>query len=279
MASPNQHKKQRIASLAPSATSILVALGARRQIVGVSKWCADVARVGRLPRLGDCWSLDARQVMRLKPTLVIGSVPYKQEAVAKLLEQPVAFLAMNPRTLADVEFDILLLGRLVGREDAARKLIGRMRKNFRSIAAQAKNRNTEDTEGTEKSRKPLRVYCEAWPKPRISSPPWVAELVAFAGGRMVVPAGQRVSDDDVASARPDVIVLAWTATGGRAKTSSALENPAWQEVPAVRNRRVYVVRDELLNTPGPPLVAGARELARIVRSVRREAAESRRHGA
>jgi iron complex transport system substrate-binding protein len=282
MASPNQRKKQRIASLAPSATSILVALGARRQLVGVSKWCADVANVGRLPRLGDCWSLDARQVMRLKPTLVIGSVPYKQEAVARLLEQPVAFLAMNPRTLADVESDILLLGRLVGREHAARKLIGRIRKVFRAIAAQAKNRNTENTEsteGTEKSRKRLRVYCEAWPKPRISSPPWVAELVAIAGGQMVVPAGQRVSDDDVASAKPDVIVLAWTATGGRAKTSSALENPAWQNLPAVRNRRVYVVRDELLNTPGPPLVAGARELARIVRSVRREAAESRRHGA
>jgi hypothetical protein len=31
----------------------------------------------------------------------------------------------------------------------------------------------------------------------------------------------------------------------------------------VRDRRVYVVRDELLNTPGPPLVDGARELMRI----------------
>jgi len=280
MASPNQHRKQRIASLAPSATSILVALGARRQLVGVSKWCADVAKVGRLPRLGDCWSLDARQVMRLKPTLVIGSVPYRQEAVAKLLEQPVAFLAMNPRTLADVESDILLLGRLVGRENVARKLIRRMRKDFRAIAHHGKKRSTKSIENSEIGRgAPLRVYCEAWPKPRISSPPWVAELVAIAGGQMVVPAGQRVSDDDVASAKPDVIVLAWTATGGRAKTSSALENPAWQSLPAVRNRRVYVVRDELLNTPGPPLVEGARELARIVRSVRRENAESRRHGA
>ncbi len=280
MASPNQRKKQRIASLAPSATSILVALGARRQLVGVSKWCADVANVGRLPRLGDCWSLDVGQVMRLKPTLVIGSVPYRQEAVAKLLEQPVAFLAMNPRTLADVESDILLLGRLVGREHAAQELIGRMRNVFRAIAHPGKKRTTKSIENAEMGRGgPLRVYCEAWPKPRISSPPWVAELVAIAGGRMVVPAGQRVSDDDVADARPDVIVLAWTATGGRAKTSSALENPAWQDLPAVRNRRVYVVRDELLNTPGPPLMEGARELARIVRCVRREAAESRRHGA
>ena len=37
-----------------------------------------------------------------------------------------------------------------------------------------------------------------------------------------------------------------------------------KDVPAIRNRRVHVLRDELLNTPGPPLVAGARELYRIL---------------
>ena len=36
-------------------------------------------------------------------------------------------------------------------------------------------------------------------------------------------------------------------------------------MPAVRNGHVVVVQDELLNTPGPPLVRGARELARAIR--------------
>ena len=71
--------------------------------------------------------------MSLRPTLVIGSVPYKQETVAKLLEHPVAFLAMNPRSLADVESDIYLLGGIVGRAAAARKLVARMRAEFQAI--------------------------------------------------------------------------------------------------------------------------------------------------
>src|SRR6266852_6266640 len=127
------HNSQRIVSLAPSATSILVALGARRQLVGVTKWCADVAPIGRLPRLGDCWSLDPQQVLRLRPTLVVGSVPYKQETVAKLLENPLTFLAMNPRTLADIESDVRLLGRIVGREKAAEQVITRMREAFADV--------------------------------------------------------------------------------------------------------------------------------------------------
>jgi iron complex transport system substrate-binding protein len=252
--------KHRIVSLAPSATSILVALGARPQLVGVSKWCVDVApEVAELPRVGDCWALDPESVMSLRPTLVIGSVPYKQETVAKLLEHPVAFLAMNPRSLADVEADIHLLGGIVGRAAAAMKLVGRMRAEFQAIRAQARRARGS---GSAKTRAP-RVYCEAWPHPRIVSPPWVAELVEIAGGEMAVPAGKRISDEDVAAANPDVIVLAWAAVGGKSDPQQAYNVAAWNEIPAVRDRRVYVVRDELLNTPAPPLVAGARELLRL----------------
>lgn len=241
----------RIVSLAPNVTSILLALGAGRELVGVSKWCKEVAPVGRRPQVGDCWKMDIREVMRLKPTLLIGSVPFAPETVTSILKEPVAFLAINPRSLADIENDIRTLARLVSRASAGEKLIRRMRSDFESLARQAKQF---------RMRSRPRVYCEAWPHPRISSPPWVSELVRMAGGQVVVPAGTKVTDEVVARARPDVIVLAWTAAGARSKPSGALRNAAWQDVPAVKTRRVVVIRDELLNTPGPPLVEGARQL-------------------
>jgi len=244
----------RIVSLAPSATSILCAIGARRHLVGVSKWCKDVADVGRLPVLGDCWVLDPEEVVALRPTLVIGSVPFKAETVSKLLEKPVTFLAKNPRTLQDIYADISLLGAITGRAKAAEGVIRKMQAAFSSLQKQSKG-----------LRKP-RVYCEAWSNPRISSPPWVAELVQIAGGHSVVPAGQKVEDAWVAQAAPDVIVLAWAAVGGKSKPQTALSNPAWQSVPAVRHKRVYAVRDELLNTPAPILVQGAQELFRVIHS-------------
>ena len=251
MNAPPQIARQRIVSLAPSATSILCALGARRHLVGVTKWCVDVAPVGRLPRLGDCWSLDANAVAKLKPSLIVGSVPYKAEAMERILEIGAPFLAMNPRSLADVYADILLLGRITDRRAAAANLIRRMQSSFTKIARRAAGL---------KSRP--RVYCEAWPNPRISSPPWVEELVRICGGESVLPAGQKVNDEDVARERPDVIILAWTATGTRAKPEQAFKNPLWQDVPAIRNRRVHVVSDELLNTPAPVLTHGAQELFR-----------------
>src|SRR5271170_4968811 len=248
--------EMRIVSLAPSVTSILLALGVRSELVGVSRWCKDVAEVGSRPTVGDCWKMDMREVMRLRPTLLIGSVPFAPETVLKILAEPVAFLAINPRSLADIFGDVRTLGRLVERGRAAEALIRKMRAGFAEVARRAWR-----IDGGRR----VRVYCEAWPKPRISSPPWVAELVEMAGGEMVVAAGERVLDSDVARAAPDLIVLAWAATGARAKISNALRNPEWRDVPAVRNGRVVVVRDELLNTPGPPLLLGARELARAIR--------------
>jgi iron complex transport system substrate-binding protein len=252
--------KIRIVSLAPNVTSILLSLGAGRELIGVSRWCKDVANVGRRPTVGDCWKLDVREVMNLNPTILIGSVPFAPQAVASILEQPVAFLAMNPRSLNDIENDIRTLGLLVNRAQQAERLIRKMRNAFERVAASARSRR--NSRGL---RRRPKVYCEAWPKPRISSPPWVAELVEFAGGEMVCKPGARVTDAQVAEANPDLIILAWTATGNRAKPSSALNNRAWRNTSAVKNRRVVVIRDELLNTPGPPLVRGVRELARALK--------------
>lgn len=229
-------------------------------LVGVTKWCPEVAPVGDLPKLGDCWHMESvDEILRLEPTLVIGSVPYKQETVAKLLEHPFAFLAMNPRSLADVYADIRMLGGIVGRPKPAGALVSKMRREFAAIARKSRN-----------GASGLRVYCEAWPNPRISSPPWVAELVHLCGAEMVVPAGERVDEKQVAAAKPDVIVLAWAATGDRANPQKAYEVPEWRELPGIRNRRVFVMKDELLNTPGPPLVAGVKELWELLHSRDRE---------
>jgi iron complex transport system substrate-binding protein len=255
MKEANRQSHLRIVSLAPSATSILCAIGAKKHLVGVTKWCVEVAPVDGLPKLGDCWQMDSvDEIVKLNPSLVIGSVPYKQETLAKILEHPLTFLATNPRTLADIENDIRILGRITSRPTQAERLIKKMRREFAAIVK--RSRSTKNR---------LRVYCEAWPNPRISSPPWVAEIMKICGGEMVLPPGQKVSEEQVSNARPDLIVLAWAATGDKAKPEKAYRLAAWEHLPAIRNKCVYVVSDELLNTPGPPLVAGAKQLFRIFR--------------
>ena len=253
-----KNEKLRIVSLAPNATSILCALGARSSLVGVTRWCPDVAPVKHLPQFGDCWKLESvPQILALKPDLVIGSVPFKAETLGKLLEHPVRFLALNPRSLDDIESDIRVLAGLIGRNSAADRVISGMRKKFAELRFASRNKQN------------LRIYCEAWPNPRITSPPWVAELVRLCGAEFVLKPGTRVSEDDVAKANPDVIILAWAATGDRAKPEKTFSIEKWRDLAAIRNRRVFVIRDEHLNTPAPILTRGAQELTKILSKCRK----------
>ena len=247
----------RIVSLAPSATSIVCALGARKYLVGVTRWCRDVAPVNGLPALGDCWRGDPAEVAALKPDLVLGSIPYKAETVDALLRCGLTFLAMTPRSLADIYSDILLLGRLLGRERRAQALVRDMEKRMQRIAARAR-----------RARRKPRVYIEIWANPFIVAPRWAEEMVALAGGRFVpVPdsdAARMVNERDVLAARPDIVILAWAACGMRVNAKKVLQRPNWSQLPAVRRRQVFIVSDENLNTPGPPVIAGLERLARII---------------
>lgn len=255
---PAMRTPARIVSLAPSATSIVCALGARNSLVGVTRWCRDVAPVDGLPALGDCWRCDPNKVAALKPDLVIGSIPYKAETVDALLRRGLTFLAMTPRSLADIFSDIGLLGRLLGRERRATALVRDMEKRMQRIAARASR-----SFGTRP-----RVYIEIWSNPFIVAPRWVEEMAALAGGRFVpVPesdSARRIEEQDVLSARPEVIILAWAACGMRVSAKKVLARPRWKQLPAVRRRQVFIVSDENLNTPGPPVVAGLERLARIL---------------
>jgi len=151
--------------------------------VGVTRWCPAVASVGNLPLLGDCWRVESIEaIAKLRPSLIVGSVPFHPEAVQRILEIPAQFLALNPRTLGNIESDIQTLALITDRARNGRELICHMRTEFAKIQRIA-----------EKSGHKPRVYSEAWPNPRISSPPWVAELIEICGGRMMLKPGAKVS--------------------------------------------------------------------------------------
>src|ERR1700745_1651471 len=124
----------RIVSLAPSCTSVLCALGAKQHLVSVTRWCADVAPVRGLPALGDCWRNESiEKIARLRPTLIVGSVPFHPETGARIPTIPAKALALNPRPLADIESDIQTLSRITNRAANGRHLLHRMRNDFVKI--------------------------------------------------------------------------------------------------------------------------------------------------
>ena len=249
---PSSHMPRRIASLQPSATVILAAVGELDRLVACTKYCADVVPEIKSQSpviVADSWTADAAQIITVRPDLIIASVPYQEKAVIEILKAGVRFLGLAPKTLADIYTDIGTIAGIVGASERGKKVIADMKRRIEDVRTQ--------TSGLPRPT----VFCEEWGKPLISSQPWVAELVEAAGGEFVSAPGQQTSAAPVARMDPEALIAAWCGAGDRVPLDKIVATRNWQGMRAVRNGRVYCIRDEYLNTPAPTLLHGLEALA------------------
>jgi hypothetical protein len=126
---------ERIVSLEPSVTAMLVALGQRRRLVAVTHYCQRLVDVGDLPQLEPTWSVEAGEVAALAPDLVIAGVPYRAGQVDELLKARLNVLCLYPNSLADVYAHITWLGRLCGVPERADAVVRHMQSELAALQA------------------------------------------------------------------------------------------------------------------------------------------------
>lgn len=234
---------------------ILAAIGKLDPIVACTKYCADVCpqiSTHGTAIVADSWTACTDQIVAARPDLVIAAVPYQEKAVAEILKAGARFLGLAPKTLADIYTDIAAIAGIMGAVDRGEQVIRKMRQEIEAFRQQ-----------TSGARRP-RVFCEEWGKPLISSQPWVAELVAAAGGEYVVTPGKQTSPEAVLLENPDVVVAAWCGAGDRVPLEKIVRDRGWEQMRAATQSRVYCIRDEFLNTPAPTLIQGLRALAAAI---------------
>jgi iron complex transport system substrate-binding protein len=200
----------------------------------------------------DSWTADANEIIAAKPDLVIAAVPYQEKSVAEILKAGARFLGLAPKTLSDIYTDIVAIAGIMGVPKRGEEVVSAMQADIDRIRTQ--------TAGLPRPR----VFCEEWPKPLIASQVWVAELVEIAGGSFVSIPGVQTTAESVAAADPDVLIAAWCGAGDRVPLQKIVRDRNWTNLRAVREGRVHCIRDELLNTPAPTLIAGLYALAAAI---------------
>jgi iron complex transport system substrate-binding protein len=237
----------RIASLQPSVSLTLAALGRLDVLCACTKYCAAslpelAARNLRI--LHDSWTADGEEIRAAQPDLVIASVPYRMESLAAILKTGLPVLALAPHGLEDIYKDIRLMASLVDAREKGEELILSMQESMRATERQCAD-------------SPRRtVYCEEWGKPMIRSQLWVAELVKAAGGDFIGIPGAHATEAEIAVADPEVLLFAWCGAGNRVPLERIVAQRGWEGLRAVRNGDVYCVPDEFFNTPAPTLLKG-----------------------
>jgi iron complex transport system substrate-binding protein len=253
---PQASRSIRIASLQPSISITLDRLGCLDTLVACTKYCVDALPFlhnSGVHIIHDSWSASTEEILQTSPDLVLASVPYRMESLAAILKAGCPVLAFAPHSLADIDADTRLLGRIVDRSAAAEALIEEMHTALESVRQRSSIAPS----------KPL-VYCEEWGKPLIHSQHWVAELVEAAGGRALGVPGAATDTETIRAADPDILIFAWCGAGDRVPLERIVAQRGWTGMRAAQQGRVYCVPDEWLNTPAPTLMHGLRALAAAI---------------
>lgn len=200
----------------------------------------------------DSWTPHAHEIVATKPDLVIAAVPYQEKSLTEILKSGARFLALAPKTLNDIYTDIVTIAGVVGVAPRGEEVVSAMKTEIEDVRRQSADLPRP------------RVFCEEWGKPLIRSQAWVAELVDVAGGNFVGTPGGEANAAAVLAEDPDVVIAGWCGAGDRVPLEKIVRDRGWNDLRAVRERRIYCVRDELLNTPAPTLVSGLRALAAAI---------------
>lgn len=246
----------RIVSLAPNLTEIVYAVGAGDRLVGRTRYCDYPAEAKQVAEVGDTMTPSIERIIALKPQIVLISTASQLEAFTRQLnEQRIAVYVTNPQSLEDIFRSIQTLGDLFGEHDQVAKLVADSRQRSETVAAAVKQ------------VKPVKVFYQVSGEPlyTIGREAYLTDLVRRAGGVSVtadVPgAFPRFSDEAALAARPEAIIL---PSGGSMGTANSTAAAALKNSPAVLNNRVYKINDDHLARPGPRLVDGLEEMARML---------------
>lgn len=278
----------RIASLVPSATEMLYALGLGDSVVGVTHECdyppqattnphltrsvipeglsaAEIDREvrERTERGAAIYELDAELLRELEPDLIVAqqvcevcAVSFDDvRRVAETVPSEPQLLSLDPSTIGEVLADVRTLALAAEAPEAGEALL--------ADAADRLDRLAEAVDGAERPR----VLALEWLDPPYAGGHWVPQMIELAGGEdaLGLPGEKsRVFDWAEAEAvRPEVVV---SMPCGYGAERAAEETRAHVErLAAVGAARVVAVdASSYFSRPGPRLVDGVELLAHVL---------------
>ncbi len=254
---------QKVASLAPSNTEILFAIGAGAQVIARDSFsdfpeqALAVADIG-----GGFGEIDTETLVSLEPDLVLAAEINPVENVRMLEDLGLkVFYLSNPKELDGLYENLRTVARLVGHEAETEGLIESLKLRVSTIEEKVSSLQ----------ERPLVFYELDGTDP---SAPWTSGpgtfidlLLTKAGGdnlgNTLDSEWVQISVEELITQNPDVILLGDYTWGGITPEDIAAR-PGWEVIAAVQNEQVYTFDDNLVSRPGPRMVDGLEALAELL---------------
>jgi iron complex transport system substrate-binding protein len=265
-----QPELPKIVSCSSTMTEIVYELGGGEQMIGATSFCFFPEQViedkksGRVAVVGDFIHIDYKAVDALKPDIILTDTNMQRKHADTLRALGYKVLHFEPNHLDDVLSCIQEIGKAIGREENAAKMVQHMRQEFAAIR-----------QVSEKLPR-IQVYMEInhmgpW---TFGSDSPLHDLIEIAGGTNVfgdtATGVFMTKNTEVVKRNPDIIFSPiWldAESGGWKGITPLYEiytRPGYSETSAVKRSRVLYYDSALMKHFGPRQVLATRKLAYLL---------------
>lgn len=251
----------RIISISPANTEILIELGFADKIIAADEYSKDIKGLPEGIPLFDMMAPDAEQMVALEPDIIYttgmvlaeGNDPYKP---IKDMGICVAYVPASI-SIEGIYEDILFLAKSLGADSKGADLVNSMISKIEEIEEKGKTIENNKT-----------VYFELAESPNLYSfgtGVFLNEMIEIIGAENVLADYDMwisISEENVIASNPDVIIT----------NVDYIENPVdeiksrsgWENVKAVKSDQVYYVDNYATSHPNHNIIIGLEQMAKAI---------------
>lgn len=241
-----QNKKiEKIISLSPGVTDILIDLNEAHKIIAADTFSKDILKKNNInvSNVFDMLNPDAEKIISLDSDIIfINNLTafYTKNSLLSL-SNPTIITITNSETLKGIEDDIYFLGKVLNADDRAKEVVSNMRIKIKEI------KDIGDTITNKKT-----VYFEISALPNLysfGSNVYLDDIINIIGAKNIFSNRNEwisVSEEDVVYLNPDIIFTSVDYVDN--PVSEITNRAAWRDINAVKTSKAFFVEGTSLPT-------------------------------
>lgn len=238
-------KIEKIISISPAVTDILIDLNEAHKIIAADTFSKDILKKNNInvSNIFDMLNPDAEKIISLDSDIIfINNLTafYTKNSLLSL-SNPTIITITNSETLKGIEDDIYFLGKVLNADDRAKEVVSNMRTKIKEI------KDIGDTITNKKT-----VYFEISALPNLysfGSNVYLDDIINIIGAKNIFSNRNEwinVSEEDVVYLNPDIIFTSVDYVDN--PVAEITNRAAWRDINAVKTSKVFFVEGTSLPT-------------------------------
>ena len=244
----------RIVSLSPSGTEIIFALGLNDKLVARTDFCTFPEEAKSIDSVGgfDGKSFNIETILSFNPDFVYLTNGMHNHLINILEGLGIKVYLSDVNSIEDIYKEITEISKLFGIEKIGKQYVEKMSFELNNI----KKDNVQKT-----------IYCEIFNSPFLTcgKNSFINDIIEYAGGKNIFDflesSYPQVSEEIIIMSNPKIILA---PDYSETDLEKIYYRNAWQNIDAIKNKKVFSVSGDIFTRPGPRVVEAVKLLKEIL---------------